>query len=164
MDGSHPIFTDFEFEALGVPRNPELIANGDAARFDQGLCGPVRKDQAAQAKYCGLFKTPGLRNITTRGTFFHNGRYHTLKDALRFYVRRDTDPGLWYPERLDGKIVKFDDLPLTARANIDVIDEPLTRKLGGEPAWSDAEIDDVIAFLETLTDRDAQPAETSASR
>jgi cytochrome c peroxidase len=44
------------------------------------------------------------------------------------------------------------------RANIDIIDEPLTRSKGASPAWSDAEIDDVIAFLQTLTDRDAKPA------
>jgi cytochrome c peroxidase len=49
---------------------------------------------------------------------------------------------------------KFDDLPPALRGNIDVIDEPLTRKEGGTPAWSDTEIDDVIAFLRTLTDRD----------
>jgi cytochrome c peroxidase len=41
---------------------------------------------------------------------------------------------------------------------VDVIDEPLTRKEGAAPAWSDAEIDDVIAFLKTLTDRDAVAA------
>jgi hypothetical protein len=34
----------------------------------------------------------------------------------------------------------------------------LTLHEGDSPAWSDAEIDDVIAFLQTLTDRDAQPA------
>jgi cytochrome c peroxidase len=39
-----------------------------------------------------------------------------------------------------------------------VIDEPLTRQEGAAPAWNDAEIDDVIAFLKTLTDADAQPA------
>ena len=27
IDGSHPIFTDYQFEALGVPRNPEILAN-----------------------------------------------------------------------------------------------------------------------------------------
>jgi cytochrome c peroxidase len=46
--------------------------------------------------------------------------------------------------------------PPQLRANVDVIDEPLTREAGQAPAWSDADIDDVIAFLETLTDRDAE--------
>lgn len=151
-DGSHPLFTDYQFEALGVPRNPQIAANAAPDYYDQGVCGPLRTDQSGQTKYCGLFKTPTLRNVATRGAFFHNGRFHSLKQALRFYVRRDTDPKLWYPA------AKFDDLPTALRANVDVIDKPLTLKEGDTPAWSDADIDDVLAFLQTLTDRDAQTA------
>jgi cytochrome c peroxidase len=154
-NGSHPLFTDYEFEALGVPRNPEIRANGAKDYFDMGLCGPIRLDQAAERAYCGLFKTPSLRNVATRAVFFHNGRFHTLKDALRFYVQRDTDPKAWYGRDAAGQVAKFDDLPEALRGNVDVVDEPLTRKEGGEPAWSEAEIEDVAAFLETLTDRDA---------
>jgi len=154
-DGSHPLFTDYEFEALGVPRNPEIAANRASEYFDMGLCGPLRGDQAGDTKFCGLFKTPTLRNVATRGVFFHNGRFHSLRDALRFYVRRDTNPGDWYPTAA-RQVVKFDDLPLALRGNIDTVDEPLNRKEGETPAWSDAEIEDVIAFLKTLTDRDAE--------
>jgi cytochrome c peroxidase len=153
MDGSHPLFTDYQFEALGVPRNPEIRANAAPGYFDEGLCGPVRHDQAEKPQYCGMFKTPTLRNVATRGAYFHNGRFHTLKEALRFYVQRDTNPRLWYPPA-----AKFDDLPPALRGNVDVIDLPLTRSEGAEPVWSDAEIDDVIAFLDTLSDRDVQPA------
>ena len=158
VDDSHPLFTDYQFEALGVPRNPEILANASPDYFDMGLCGPIRTDQAKESQYCGLFKTPTLRNIATRRVFFHNGRFHTLKEALRFYVQRDTDPERWYPVSPSGTVNKFDDLPPSLRANIDVIDEPLTRSKGASPAWSDAEIDDVIAFLQTLTDRDAKLA------
>jgi cytochrome c peroxidase len=153
-DGSHPLMTDYQFEALGVPRNADLQVNASADYFDLGACGPLRHDQADQRQYCGLFKTPTLRNVATRRVFFHNGRFHDLKQALRFYVRRDTDPALWYPVGADGKADKFNDLPPGLRANVDVIDEPLTRHEGAAPAWSDAEIDDVIAFLKTLSDRD----------
>jgi cytochrome c peroxidase len=117
--GSHPLFTDYQFEALGVPRNPEIAANAAQDYFDMGLCGPLRTDQAVQSKFCGLFKTPTLRNVATRSVFFHNGRFHTLSEPLRFYVRRDTDPDLWYPSS-----AKFDDLPPALRSNIDVIDQP----------------------------------------
>jgi cytochrome c peroxidase len=158
VNGSHPLFTDYQFEALGVPRNPEILANASDGYFDMGLCGPLRTDQTRELAYCGLFKTPTLRNVATRRVFFHNGRFHTLKEALRFYVRRDTDPQLWYPLSSSGEVDKFDDLPASLRQNIDIIDEPLTRGRGASPAWSDAEIDDVIAFLQTLTDRDAKLA------
>ncbi|GGH16475.1 hypothetical protein GCM10011586_38340 [Silvibacterium dinghuense] len=156
VNGAHPIFTDYQFEALGVPRNPELRANAAPDDYDMGLCGPLRKDQAAQTAFCGLFKTPTLRNVAARGAFFHNGRFHTLKDALRFYVSRATDPGLWYPRTASGAVDVFNDLPPRLRGNIDTIDEPLTRKQGDAPVWTDAEIDDVIAFLKTLTDSDVQ--------
>jgi cytochrome c peroxidase len=156
-DGSHPLFTDYQFEALGVPRNPRIAANQDPAYADEGLCGPLRTDQAAREN-CGLFKTPTLRNVALRGVFFHNGRFHTLKDALRFYVRRDTDPQLWYPVAPGGAVQKFDDLPVALRVNVDVIDAPLTRRAGQSPVWTDAEIDAVIAFLGTLNDRDVLPA------
>jgi cytochrome c peroxidase len=154
-DGSHPLFTDYEFEALGVPRNPEIAANRSKQYFDMGLCGPLRGDQSKVTTYCGLFKTPTLRNVATRAAFFHNGRFHSLRDSLRFYVERDTDAGRWYPVSAGG-VEKFDDLPRGLRRNIDVIDEPLTRKEGEAPAWSETEIEDVIAFLKTLTDRDVE--------
>lgn len=156
-DGSHPLFTDFQFEALGVPRNREIAANADPGYYDKGLCGPLRTDQSGQKSECGLFKTPGLRNVATRRVFFHNGRFHTLKEALQFYVRRDTDAAQWYPATA-GVVNKFDDLPRERRGNIDIADAPLNRSAGQAPVWSDAQIDDVIAFLETLTDRDVSAA------
>jgi cytochrome c peroxidase len=155
-DGSHPLFTNYQFEALGVPRNPQIPANAAPGYFDFGLCGPVRQDQTQELKYCGMFKTPTLRNVATRAVFFHNGGFHSLRDALRFYVQRDTDPRRWYPLTPTGDALKFDDLPESLRKNVDVIDEPLTRKEGAAPAWSEADIDDVLAFLGTLTDRDVQ--------
>ncbi|HTI04096.1 MAG TPA: cytochrome c peroxidase, partial [Gemmatimonadales bacterium] len=92
-DGVFPAaFTDYQFEALGVPRNRALAQNRDPHHFDLGLCGPVRADYRNQKNYCGLFKTPTLRNVATRQVFFHNGVFHTLDDVLHWYVERDTDP------------------------------------------------------------------------
>ena len=51
----------------------------------------------ASAQYCGMFKTPTLRNVATRKVFFHNGQIKSLQDAIRFYNTRDTNPELWYP-------------------------------------------------------------------
>lgn len=151
-DGSHPLFTDFQFEALGVPRNPELSMNRDPAYYDKGLCGPVRKDLTSDKTMCGLFKTPTLRNVATRKVFFHNGRFHTLREALRFYVQRDTHPEKWYPRDRHGHVVKFDDLPPSERINVDTTDAPLIYKKGDRPVWNERDIDDVIAFLKTLDD------------
>ncbi|MDE2416009.1 MAG: cytochrome-c peroxidase, partial [Comamonadaceae bacterium] len=84
--------------------------------------------------------------------FFHNGRFKTLKDVLAFYVQRDTNPEKWYPLNADGSVDKFNDLPPRLRGNVNVTEVPYNRKPGDAPALSDAEIDDVIAFLKTLTD------------
>jgi cytochrome c peroxidase len=146
-----PVFTDYEFEALGVPRNRRLSVNRDAAYFDEGLCGPLRKD-ATKNSYCGLFKTPTLRNVATRRVFFHNGEIHSLEDAVRFYVERDTRPEKWYPHRADGTVVMYDDLPAADAVNVDVTDAPFNRHRGEKPALNEPEIKDVVAFLNTLTD------------
>lgn len=151
-NGAHPLFTDYQFEALAVPRNPEIPANRDPHYYDLGLCGPLRKDQSSVKTYCGLFKTPTLRNVATRHVFFHNGRFHTLRDALRFYVQRDTNPRKWYPVARDGTIAKYDDIPAAYRSNVDVIDPPLASERGKKPVWSERDIDDVIAYLRTLSD------------
>ncbi len=170
VNGAHPLFTDFQFEALGVPRNPELRANRDPSYYDEGLCGPLRTDLAKDKTMCGLFKTPTLRNVATRQVFFHNGRFHSLREAMRFYVERDTNPQKWYSRDAHGHVVKFDDLPPDLRHNVDTIDAPLTYKQGDKPVWSEDDINDVIAFLKTLNDgyqAGAQPAKkalTQASR
>jgi cytochrome c peroxidase len=161
-DRSPPLFTDHQFEALGVPRNPELSANHDPAYFDLGLCGPYRQDISSQTQYCGMFVTPTLRNVAMRRVFFHNGVYHSLKEVLDFYDFRDTEPQKIYPKRGDGGIDKFDDLPPRYRANIDVTDPPFNRMSGAAPAMSAADESDTIAFLKTLTDG-YQPTRNPAS-
>ncbi|MBN8898350.1 MAG: methylamine utilization protein MauG, partial [Rhodospirillales bacterium] len=100
---SLPLFTDFGLVALGVPRNTAIPANRDPGYFDLGLCGPERRDLADHAEYCGLFKTPSLRNVALRKSFFHNGVIHSLHDAVAFYAERDVAPQRWYPTGPDGK-------------------------------------------------------------
>ncbi|HEY4041163.1 MAG TPA: cytochrome c peroxidase, partial [Rhodopila sp.] len=134
-DGRQPLFTDFGFVALGLPRNPEIPANADPAYVDLGLCGPQRQDLAGQARYCGLFKTPTLRNVALKQSFYHNGIFHTLRDAVAFYAQRDTD----------AKAPS--DLPVAYQGNITA--EP---PFGTPRHLTDAEVDDLVAFLRTLTD------------
>lgn len=49
---------------------------------------------------------------------------------MRFYVQRDTNPEKWYPRKANGKVDKYDDLPVRYRENADVADAPFDRKLG----------------------------------
>jgi cytochrome c peroxidase len=152
-DGLPPLFTDGQFEALGVPRNLALVANRGPGHYDLGLCGPVRTDLASQTQYCGMFLTPTLRNVATRRVFFHNGVYHSLRQVMNFYNLRDIDPEVIYPVATDGGVDKFDDLPPKYRSNVDTVDPPLDRKLGDKPPMTLQDERDIIAFLRTLTDR-----------
>lgn len=150
--GLPPLFTDFQYEALGAPRNAALADNGDPGYFDLGVCGPQRTDLAEQTQYCGMFKTPSLRNVATRRVFFHNGVFRSLEEVLDFYNFRDTIPEKVYPRAADGTVRKYDDLPAKYHANVDVSDPPFDRHLGEMPAMTAQDEADIIAFLKTLTD------------
>jgi cytochrome c peroxidase len=147
-----PLFTDFQYEALGVPRNPAIPANRNPDYYDLGICGPFRTDLRKETQYCGMFLTPTLRNVALRQVFFHNGIFHSLRQVLDFYVNRDLHPERFYPRNTSGNVTKFDDLPARDRTNVDRVDPPFNRHPGDPPALTPAEIQDVIAFLDTLTD------------
>jgi cytochrome c peroxidase len=91
---------------------------------------PAAFDGAAVTKGFGVqgaFKIPSLRNVALTAPYFHNGDVHTLREVIEFYSRG----GNVFPVReLDGTAI-----------------EPL-----GVPSLTSAEIDALVAFLETLTD------------
>jgi cytochrome c peroxidase len=137
-EGYPPQFSDLQYVALGVPRNVALTDTKDPSYFDLGVCGPIRKDIAEQTQFCGMFKTPTLRNTAVRHAFFHNGVFRTLQQVMDFYNLRDTNP-----EK---------DIPAQYHANVDVADPPFNRHLGETPAMTAQDEADIIAFLQTLND------------
>lgn len=182
LNGSSALFTDFSYEAIGVPRNAAIAANADPGYFDIGLCGPLRTDHAAVAgdTFCGMVKTPTLRNVATRKSFFHNGAMHSLEQVIRFYNTRDTMPEIWYPtiggtpkpkpdagfpsyglittQYVGGTVQKFDDLPGQFAVNIDA-QLPLDgRAAHSQAPLTEQDIADLICFLDTLTDGYRPPA------
>jgi cytochrome c peroxidase len=138
------LFTDFGYHVLGVPRHAAIAQAGE---YDLGLCGPARSDLSADKQWCGSFRTPTLRNIAKTAPYMHNGRFATLREAVAFYATRDTEPQRWYPGA-----EPFDDLPPPLRGNVDRDTRPYHRQPGQRPALRDDEIDDIVAFLHTLTD------------
>ena len=150
-DRMPPQFTDYGLVAIGAPRNAAIPSNQDPSFFDLGLCGPLRGDLRDRPEYCGRFKTPSLRNVAARRVFLHNGIFHTLRQVMEFYVQRDTNPEKWYPRDANGNVRKFDDLPAAYHANVDM-EPPFGGHRGDAPALSENEIEDVIAFLRTLSD------------
>ena len=165
--GGAPLFTDAGFIAVAAPRRaglPALVSTSSyplasearGADVDLGLCRSGRPGLSEDPSFCGRFRTPTLRNVALRTSFFHNGSVHSLREAVAFYATRDTDPGHWYSRNADGSVRAYDDLPagMAQFVNREVPFEPLA---GGRPRLSGQEIDDIVAFLKTLTDADAEP-------
>jgi len=161
-NGAHPAFTDYGYIALGVPRNARLSANADPTFYDLGLCGPLRKDLSDRSEYCGLFRTPTLRNAAVRTTYFHNARFRTLGEVVDFYAERDIAPQRWYG-RPCGSGSPFDDLPAAYAGNVNR-DPPFDRGCGQKPRLTRSEREDIVAFLRTLTDGYRSPAAQAANK
>lgn len=142
-------FTNFGYFALGLPRN-RSAATADPAFFDMGLCGPVRTDLANRTDLCGKFKVPTLRNVALTAPYFHNAAVATLEEAVSFYATRDIDPARWYPV-VAGVVDKFNDLPLAYRDNVNQ-QPPFGLQAGQAPRVSAQDVQDLSAFLRTLTD------------
>jgi cytochrome c peroxidase len=156
------LFTTYTYDAVAVPRNRAIAANADPKRYDLGLCERKQKSAArpegdrpqedtyvpsSDPKWCGSFRIPSLRNVAVRQRFMHNGAFSKLRDVVAFYATRSTNPDLWYPHG-----AKFDDVPDRYRGNVNTLTFPYNRREGDPPAMDDADIDAIVAFLQTLTD------------
>jgi len=131
-DGTPPLFTDFTYDNLGVPKNPEnpfyylpKKLNPDGVYFiDLGLGGELNKPSEN-----GKFKVPSLRNVAKTAPYLHNGIFKNLRQVIVFYNTRDVGP--WAPPEV--------------RANVN-------REELGDLGLTEQEIDDIVAFMLTLTD------------
>ena len=131
-DGSPPLFTDFTYDNIGTPKNPEnpyyLLhpeLNPDGIEFiDYGL-GVTVNDPAQNGK----FRVPTLRNVALTSPYMHNGVFKTLFSVTAFYNTRDLTE--WpAPE----------------------VSENVNREELGNLGLTNEELEDLVAFLKTLTD------------
>jgi cytochrome c peroxidase len=86
-----PMFTDFTFDNLGVPKNEEFPMTGNPIDFGLGV---VTRDPDENGK----FKVMSLRNIGKTGPYAHNGFFKDLKSITHFYNTRDVSPEWAEPE------------------------------------------------------------------
>ena len=108
--GELPVFTDYTYWNLGIPKNPEnpfynmsSEYNPDGANFtDLGLGSFLKNASYPPAKYepvLGTFKVPTLRNVGLKPTsefvksYGHNGYFKSLEEIVHFYNTRDV--GIW---------------------------------------------------------------------
>jgi cytochrome c peroxidase len=119
-----PLFTDFTYDNLGVPKSENKLLRD--APVDLGLGAIV-----GGADENGKFKVMTLRNIGLTKPYAHNGFFMNLKDITHFYNTRDVEEEGWpapeYPDTVN--------------------DEEL-----GDLGLSKAEEDALVKFMKTLSD------------
>jgi cytochrome c peroxidase len=160
-DGSPALFTDFTFDNLGVPMNPDNPVYETAPYFvDFGLGGflDTRPDFAAFADAnLGKQKVPTLRNVDLRPgngftkAYMHNGYFKTLEGVVNFYNTRDVKPACPSPLTTEAQALAQGCWPAP-----EVADNVNTDELGdlGLTAQEEAAL---VAFMKTLSDGYSQP-------
>jgi len=147
--GKPPVFADYKYDNLGIPRNLEnpfygqdKIYNPEGKNWvDKGLGGfleTVEKYERYAEENYGRHRTPTLRNVDKRPSpgfvkaFMHNGYFKSLKDVVRFYNTRDVAGSGWPPPEV--------------AANVN------DTEMGNLGLTGDEE-DAIVDFMKTLTDR-----------
>lgn len=149
-----PDFTDYTYDNLGIPRNPDNPFYNEPAFnplgmlwVDLGLGGYLKSagyDASVYEPAMGKFKVPTLRNVGLRpkppGQFVkaygHNGFFKSLPEIVHFYNTRDVEGAGWKGTPWP---------PAEYAGNVN------TTELGNL-GLSDREEDDIVEFLKTLND------------
>ena len=128
-DAKGPVFTNYTYANIGLPANTDDNVPGG----DLGLGGFLASDEAPDefkgdaVSQGGKFKVPTLRNIALTAPYGHNGYFATLREMVVFKNTRDTAG--WAPDVAENMTSEIGNLGLT-----------------------DGQVDDLVAFLMTLTD------------
>ena len=141
-DGDGGLFTDFTFDNLGVPKNPQNpVYKNNPTFINLGLGGYLATRTDDFFNYAdanmGKHKVPTLRNVAKKPglgvtkAYTHNGVFKSLKEVVHFYNTRDVPGSGWPKSEFEGTINK----------------EEL-----GDLGLTDAEENAIVAFLQTLSD------------
>jgi cytochrome c peroxidase len=159
-DGTPPVFTDFSYDNLGLPANPDnptylmpIEINPDGATWkDEGLGGflgnvPALAHHAEATR--GAHKVPTLRNVDKRPTpdfvkaYGHNGVFKSLKEIVHFYNTRDVHPACENVTSPEFAVNCWPKPEIPVNVNIEELGN---LKLSEDEEWA------IVAFLKTLND------------
>ncbi|MFK5891762.1 MAG: cytochrome c peroxidase [Pseudomonadota bacterium] len=124
-DGTSPLFTDFTYDNIGTPSNPEILKLKGDNFIDIGLGETVSSTDEN-----GKFKVPSLRNVSKTAPYMHNGVFTSLNEIVDFYNTRDIDDKWAAPE-------------VATNVNSDEL---------GDLKLTEDEVNSIVTFLHTLTD------------
>ena len=144
--------TDQKFHSIALPQDGPGNGDGVGGHEDFG-----RQNVSGGAADRFAYRTPSLRNVTETGPWGHSGAFATLEGIVRHYI--DPPRFLRNYDRSQAilpsskSLDPLDFLVMNDRALVDAIG----RSNGSRPVrLNDADIADLIAFLEALTDPDAR--------
>ncbi len=154
-NGQQPLFTDFTYDNLGIPKNPENPVYAFNPSFiDLGLGGYL----AARSQYTqyaaaneGKFKVPTLRNVDLRSSpefvkaYGHNGYFKSLYGIVHFYNTRDL------LDTCPGSFTEAQALAANCWPAPEVEQNLNTKEVGNLGLSPDEEMA-LVAFLKTLSD------------
>ena len=155
-NGEPALFTDYTFDNLGVPKNPDNpVYDNNPDFIDLGLGGFL----ASRPEYepfvdanLGKQKVPTLRNVDLRPgngftkAYMHNGYFKTLEGVVNFYNTRDVKPACPDPLTREADALAQGCWPAPEVADNVNTDE--LGNLGLTPAEEAA----LVAFMKTLSD------------
>lgn len=138
--------TDHDFHAIAMPQ----IGPGKAARFESHARDTGRMRVTGDPADAYAFRTPPLRNIAQTAPYGHSGAYATLEGVVRHHLdpvaalmSYDIEQAVLPGMKVDDLRVLNDTEEMQAIAAANVL-RPQT--------LSDAEVGDILAFLNALTD------------
>jgi cytochrome c peroxidase len=160
-DGLPPLLTDFTYDNLGVPRNPDnpwyrmTEHNPQGAAWVDGGLGESlagRADWRERAEEnLGKHKVPTLRNVDRRPdpgfvkAYMHNGYFKTLEGVVDFYNSRDVKP------RCPGPLAESEALARGCWPEPEVSANVNTEELGDLGLTPEEEAA-LVAFMQALSD------------
>jgi cytochrome c peroxidase len=135
---------------MGQPQ----LGPGKAERFESHQRDVGRMRVTGRTEDAYAFRTPGLRNVTKSGPWGHAGAFSDLGAFVRHHV--DPIAGLdgYRPQAVLPDLV-------VGKSDWAILDDPATRReiaaaITGEPrAIGEAEIADLLAFLDSLSDENS---------
>jgi cytochrome c peroxidase len=154
-NGMQPLFTDFTYDNLGVPKNPENpVYTYNPDFVDLGLGGYLKAAGYPEEMYSaelGKVKVPTLRNVDLRPSsefvkdYSHNGYFKSLEGIVHFYNTRDV------LETCPGDYTEAEALAADCWPAPEVSQNVNTSELGNLGLTPDEEAA-IVAFLKTLSD------------
>lgn len=139
------LFTNHTYSNIGVPKNPDnpfytmpLEFNPDGTAFvDLGLgTNPAVMSSLENGK----FRIPTLRNVELTAPYMHNGVFQTLEQVVNFYNTRDVLP-VCPTDAIEPNCWPLPEVP-----------DNVETQFMGDLGLTQAEVNDIVAFLNTLTD------------